>query len=91
MIHGMRCLQDHHAVIAGQFFHFRRRLFAAHEKQETYFRHFGRTDSLQVAQTGNQQNAVAIERQDIAHQVAGKRASRLFIQPVGAADDSRLG
>lgn len=91
MVHGMRGFENKHAVIAGQFFHFCRCFLAPYKKEKTHLCHFGRADGLQVAQAGNQQNSVAIERQDIAHQVAGKGAGRFFVEPVGAADDSGLG
>ena len=79
MVHGMFRFKQDHIVFRGYRQHLIRHPFAPDEKDAGHIGHFGRTDRLQVAESGDQDHFITIHCQYIAHQVAGKSTLHFMV------------
>ncbi len=91
MVHRVVRFHQDHLVFRRQLQNIGRRFLSPDEQDAGNIRHLCRPDRLHVAQTRDEEHAVAIQRQDIAHQVAGEGALHFMVFPAVTTHDCRAG
>ena len=79
MVHRVVRFHQDHLVFRRQLQNIGRRFLSPDEQDAGNIRHLCRPDRLHVAQTRDEEHAVAIQCQDIAHQVAGEGALHFMV------------
>ena len=91
MVHRVVRFHQDHLVFRRQLENIGRRFLSPDEQDAGNIRHLCRPDRLHVAQTRDEEHAVAIQCQDIAHQVAGEGALHFVVFPAVTTHDCRAG
>ena len=91
MVHRVIRFHQDHIVFRCQLQHIGSRFLAPHEQDAGNIRHLCRPDRLHIAQARDEQHTVAIQCQDIAHQVACESTLHFVVFPAASAHDYRAG